>query len=234
MREIVDHFTSTVQDPSLAQDLLAHVIHPESAACLGNHIIRFCQFSCQRGETWVASITLRSWRVDSNGPQSNDDQSQAFKDDEPIYLPQKFKQVWGNASQKKKKKLGLEKLSLEKLSFELDVSSIVISTNAFGDFSKCTVVSKLVGNDDMMGIVQSARKLWQKFIHQPQTARCLVFFLVLGKICQHITQNYKEAVELLTSILELNVSQRLTNFEIAECLNSPVTEQFRSHGTAVV
>jgi hypothetical protein len=206
MRDIVDHFTSTVQDPSQTQDLLAHVIHPESAACLGNHIIRFCQFSCRKGETWVASITLRSWRVDSNGPPSDDDQSQAFKDDEPIYLPQKFKKVWGYASQKKKKKLGLEKLNLEELSFELDVSSIVISTNAFGDFSRCTVVSKLIGNDDMKDIVQEARQLWQKFIHQPQTARCLVFFLVLGKICQRITQNYKKAVELLTSILELNVS----------------------------
>lgn len=107
---------------------------------------------------------------------------------------------------------------MEKLSFELGVSSIVISTNAFGDFSKCTVISKLVGNDDMEGIVQSARQLWQKFIHQPQTARCLVFFLVLGKICEHITQNYKDAVEKLTSILELNVSKHLTDFEIADCL----------------
>lgn len=91
--------------------------------------------------------------------------------------------------------------------FELDVSSVVISTNSFGDFSKVTVVSELISEDDMKEIVESARKLWQKFIHQPQTARCLVFFLLLGEMCQKITLNYNEAIKRINFISQLNVSR---------------------------
>jgi hypothetical protein len=88
----------------------------------------------------------------------------------------------------------------------LEISSIVISTNPFGDFSKCTIISELIDEDGMEGIVEEARILWQKFIHQPQTGRCLVFLLVLGKLCQKVTKTYEEAINKLTSILELDVS----------------------------
>jgi hypothetical protein len=189
-----------MQTPLLSNallDLLVYVIHRESAVCLGNHVLKFSRFACQRGQqNWVASITLRSWQVGERGPEPPKKSTNSSKDDEPIYLPQNLKKVWEKAKQ-------IE----EKLSFELDVSSIVISTNAFGDFSKSTIVSKLIGKDEMEEITQDARKLWQKFIHQPQTARCLVFFLVLSKMCQHITQNYKAAIRELTFILELNVSR---------------------------
>ncbi len=42
--------------------------------------------------------------------------------------------------------------------------------------------------------------------HQPQTARCLVFFLLLGKMCDVITVCYEEAIDTLSSILKLDVS----------------------------
>jgi len=42
--------------------------------------------------------------------------------------------------------------------------------------------------------------------HQPQTARCLVFFLLLGKMCEVITVCYEEAMNTLSSILKLDVS----------------------------
>jgi len=210
--DVIDHLISTINPDTISVpnrtfskhllDLLVYVLHPSSAPCLGNHVLKFSRFSCQRGETWVASITLRSWRVDRNGPQPPGKSSQTSKDDEPIYLPTILKRVWQKAQNDRDQR----RTPLEKLSFELDVSSIVISTNAFGDFSKSTIVSKLIGADDMHNIVQDTRKLWQKFIHQPQTARCLVFFLILGKICQQITRNYTAAIEELTAILELNVS----------------------------
>jgi hypothetical protein len=213
--DVIDHFTSTfnpdtITDPdhrTLAKnllDLLVYVLHPSSAPCLGNHVLKFSRFSCQKGETWVASITLRSWRVDKNGLQRKDKSSQTSKDDEPIYLPTILKRVWRKAQDDRDP----NETRLENLSFELDVSSIVISTNAFGDFSKSTIVSKLIGEEDMHNIVQDTCKLWQTFIHQPQTARCLVFFLILGKMCQKITRNYTAAIKELTAILELNVSQR--------------------------
>jgi hypothetical protein len=51
----------------------------------------------------------------------------------------------------------------------------------------------------MKDISEEARKLWQKFIHQPQTARYLVFHLLLAG-------SYEKAIEKLSSILTLGVS----------------------------
>ena len=53
---------------------------------------------------------------------------------------------------------------------------------------------------------EHAQIVWQKFIHQPQTGRCLVFLLVAGKLCQKITATYEEVINRLTSFLEIDVS----------------------------
>jgi hypothetical protein len=55
-------------------------------------------------------------------------------------------------------------------------------------------------------VKEHAQIVWQKFIHQPQTGRCLVFLLVAGQLCQKITKTYKDSIDRLTSILELDVS----------------------------
>ncbi len=217
-------------------DLLVYVLHPEAAACLGNHVLRFSRFSYQERDGWVANITLRSWRVPHRGPPlekptqegvdngtlrtqlnrllssggsppgeraapAREGGSHRFTDDGPIYLPPTLKEVWGG-----RRMVTQEKLPLDVLSFELDVSSICLSTNPFGDFSKCLITSELLDDGDLAAIVDDARKLWQKFIHQPQTARCLVFLLILGQLCQKVTQNYEDAMKELTALLDLNVS----------------------------
>jgi hypothetical protein len=187
--------------PKKVLNLLVYVIHPETAACLGDHILNFSRFSCQTGDTWVASITLRSWRVGSEEPETETrSNSPSQNSSDEFSLPPNLRQVWGKVN-------GVD----EKTIFKPEVSSIILSTNSFGDFSKCTVVSGLITDDDKMkSIVEDARKLWQKFIHQPQTARCLVFFLLLGKFCEEITEHYEEAIKKLSSILKLDVSQYLT------------------------
>ncbi|KAE9364857.1 hypothetical protein N431DRAFT_474422 [Stipitochalara longipes BDJ] len=129
-----------------------------------------------------------------------DERMTEFKDDEPIYLLRNLREVW-KATQK------------PQLSFELEISSIVLSTNPFGDFSKCTIISELIDREEMKGIVNEARKLWQQFVHQPQTGRCLVFLLVLGKLVQKITETYNVAINKLTSILELDTSFKRTEEE---------------------
>jgi hypothetical protein len=195
-----------VEIPKSILNLLVYVIHPESAACLGDHIrdiLNFSRFSCQRGETWVASITLRSWRVSWDEEiardKSRDPKFQNSFDD--FYLPTNLKHVWEKVGERVKT-VKINKNTI----FRPEVSSIILSTNSFGDFSKCTVVSEFMDHEKMKGISEDARKLWQKFIHQPQTARCLVFFLLLGKMCETITRNYEQAIETLSSILTLDVS----------------------------
>ena len=118
-----------------------------------------------------------------------------ISDNYPILLPLHLKSVWPE-----------EPDIDESLVIELQMSSIILSTNAFGDFSKCTIVSELIDDKKMGHIVIAARKLWQKFIHQPQTARCLVFLLILGEICQKLARDYKEAIKVLKSVLKLDVS----------------------------
>ncbi|KAK0702824.1 hypothetical protein B0H67DRAFT_392546 [Lasiosphaeris hirsuta] len=91
----------------------------------------------------------------------------------------------------------------EKLELQLQMSSIVISTNPFGDFSKVTIISDLLSDDDMKEMTRKAKKLWQKFVHQPQTGRCLVFFLILEKLCRIITEDFLKAMHHLAPIMDL-------------------------------
>lgn len=120
--------------------------------------------------------------------------SQDPSDDNPFRPPLNLHSAWNK----------VDNLD-EKLIFKPKMSSIVISTNAFGDFSKCTVVTELIGDERMGCIVEEARKLSLMFIHQPQTARCLIFLLLLGNICQKITEHYGKAITTLTSVLKSNV-----------------------------
>lgn len=187
-------------------ELLVYVVHREAAACLGDHILNLSRFSCQTGDTWVASITLRSWRVEEGKKVKRNKPSNkpAPNSSKGFLLPWNLRQVWGGKKgDGEKPKVGEDTI------FKPQVSSVILSTNAFGDFSKCTVVSEFIGDEKMKPIVKDARKLWQKFIHQPQTARCLVFFLLLSEFCQAIAEHYKTAIDKLSSILKLDVGQYL-------------------------
>ena len=80
----------------------------------------------------------------------------------------------------------------------LKVSSISLATNDFGDFSKCLIISTIYTDRDMEKVAKKAQKLWQTFAHQPQTARCLVFLLLLGSLCKEMAKWYARAADLLT------------------------------------
>jgi hypothetical protein len=67
-------------------------------------------------------------------------------------------------------------------------------------------VAEFIDPDTMRILATKARKVWQKFIHQPQTARCLVFFLLLGNMCEVLTGQYETAIGKLSDLLTLDVS----------------------------
>ncbi|KAE9372599.1 hypothetical protein N431DRAFT_439681 [Stipitochalara longipes BDJ] len=98
------------------------------------------------------------------------------------------------------------------------MSSIAISTNAFGDFSKCTIISDLIKDETMQGIVEESQRILQKFIHQPQTGRCLVFLLVEKQL--YVDKFGSLGFELihwsLNSLLKLNHSLKSTNGAISK------------------
>lgn len=183
-------------------DLLFYVLHPESSTCLGDYALCSSRFTSQIADTWIASITLKSWRSRIT-PGEKSGRSPAFKDDSSIYPPPHLDDVVKYLAKENPK---LWQDNLKNLFLEIEMSSIVISTNAFGDYSKCTIVSELISDTEMKSILQEAQIIWQKFVHQPQTGRCLVFLLVLDKICQYTTSNYDKAIESLTSVIILDVS----------------------------
>jgi len=157
---------------------------------------------------------LRSWSLvdkpkdsknslQGHGQAGSDDPKEDYlhsSDDEPIFLPptltEPLKTV--NKSMSKKEENKPHQVTLE-------VSSIVISTNRFGDFSKCSVVTGLISDCKLRKLAEVVQELWQKFIHQPQTGRCLVFLLILGLLCQEIARRYEDAVTHFVRLLNLEV-----------------------------
>ncbi|KAH8901092.1 hypothetical protein GQ53DRAFT_814577 [Thozetella sp. PMI_491] len=218
----VQHRFVLITDHTLSIDLndaMIYVVHPEAATCIGNHQLRFSRFACQRGQTWVSHITLRYWRPCTEGtstdviaPQvSADDAVKSLIDDRAIPLPSNLANIWR------------DKVESNDLRFVPEVSSMIISTNDFGDFSKFTIFSDLLDNDkgETEALVEEARKVWQKFVHQPQTARCLVFFLVLGKIVSKITSHYEGALRHIRRIQDLDTTFKRSAKEWAESETAP-------------
>ncbi|KAK0639083.1 hypothetical protein B0T16DRAFT_236584 [Cercophora newfieldiana] len=76
----------------------------------------------------------------------------------------------------------------------LFISSISMVTNRFGDFSKCLIISSIFGDRDVTKVASKAKAVWRKFAHHPQTARCLVFLLVLGALCRKMAKEYDTSV----------------------------------------
>jgi len=91
--------------------------------------------------------------------------------------------------------------------YQPQVSSFVLATNAFGDFSKCTIISHgLLKKTELRNkIATKAAVVWREFVHQPQTGRCLVFLHVLKIMIQKMTDRYRKDLKKLESVLDLEV-----------------------------
>jgi hypothetical protein len=163
---------------------------------------------------WSARITLRSWipKDSTKYPfvlgSENDvpivlpvDRSGA-DDDAPIIFPEAFRHI-----ELRQKVSGTsERQPAPKPDpFKLTVSSLIVSTNAFGDFSKLTLISETIDDSRLPSFAIDCQNLWQKFVNQPQTARCLLFLLALGVMCERLAGQYEVAIEAYSKILNLDV-----------------------------
>jgi hypothetical protein len=138
-------------------------------------------------------------------------------DDAPIIFPEAFNDI-----QLRQKVSGTSKRvpAPKPKTFKLTVSSLVISTNAFGDFSKLTLISETIDDSRLVNFATDCQNLWQKFVNQPQTARCLLFLLALGVMCERLAGQYDAAIEAYSKILNLDVndsSQQLPRREWQCC-----------------
>jgi hypothetical protein len=88
-------------------------------------------------------------------------------------------------------------------------SSIIISTNPFGDFGKCSVISEILTEPTMVHLCEKAKEVWQKFVHQSQTGRCLIFLLFLASTCQAMAIQYEVALGYFVRLIKLDVCDRV-------------------------
>ncbi|KXX80757.1 hypothetical protein MMYC01_203952 [Madurella mycetomatis] len=96
-----------------------------------------------------------------------------------------------------------------------------MSTTAFGDFSKTTIITKILSGSKLRRAGEEAQRIWRVFVHQPQTARCLVYLLLLGLFCQEIAQQYSKAADYFAKTLKLDSNQDATHY--ARCHDSVET-----------
>jgi len=201
--------------------LLIYVLHRGSIDCVANHMFGFSRFYLNDSSPWVARITVTSWMLQDLEPHdrgANDTGSlppakqPEVPQGEEGYRRRKEKPIYIPANSKREKALhhlkgikgGQHKVKRKQVA--LTVSSIAISTTAFGDFSKTTIISEILPGSKIIRAGEEAQKLWRVFIHQPQTARCLAFLLLLGLLCQEIAQQYNQAADYFADILNLDVS----------------------------
>ncbi|KAK0101193.1 hypothetical protein ONS96_006414 [Cadophora gregata f. sp. sojae] len=202
-------------DSSHNKDLVAHfiyVFHPESADAFTHNIFKTSRFSCKNRGVWATNVTLRSWsfaRTDWSFPKRpceyerpvfgpTKEKTEHCPEDEPIHLPTHLHEALHQIDS------GIHNAEDGSPGhILLNASSIVLSTNEFGDFSKCSIISELITEATLLQLEKDVPKLWQRFIHQPQTGRCLVFLLLLGRLCQAIADEHQEAIDYLTSIMNI-------------------------------
>ncbi|KAI1128833.1 hypothetical protein F5Y10DRAFT_291616 [Nemania abortiva] len=183
--------------------MLAFVVHPEAVLCLSNHVLHTPRFSFQKGPTWTASITVGSWILTDDAKRIPPRHNGVIAN-EPIGFPQELKDAAASHED--------SALMLSQTRVSFFVSSIVLSTNAFGDFSRCSVISeaninkvddkdaKAKQQDEEVEVAEISNEIWQVFVHQPQTARCLVFLHVLGMLCTKLCQQYHDTIKEFESI----------------------------------
>ena len=167
-------------------------MHPEVVTCLSNHVLLTPDFSCQRAPTWITSVTMTSWIA---APAAS-----CKADDVLIRLPSELGKFVEEADDAR---LGVTGAWPD---YKMLVSSVVLSTNAFGDFSKCTIISETIDDAKLEDFVSLSNEIWQIFIHQPQTARCLVFLHALGMQCATLFEQYERTIAKFASVVNFKVS----------------------------
>jgi hypothetical protein len=124
------------------------------------------------------------------------------------FPPKEIHDFWGQEGQDHwAEQFGIEKKhrTTFRTHLELNSSSVVISTSPFGDFGKCTALSRVVSEATHLALEKTATQISNAFIHQPHTARCLIFIIYLGAICDAISSQYEEILNCLDKPLGLGV-----------------------------
>ncbi|KAI0110815.1 hypothetical protein GGR51DRAFT_79405 [Nemania sp. FL0031] len=176
--------------------MLAFVVHPEAVLCLSNHVLHTPRFSFHKGPTWTAGITVGSWILSKSATLVSPRRGNVMAN-EPVEFPFELKDAAREESD----------IMSPKYHVSFFVSSVVLSTNAFGDFSRCTIISEVDDENveakqgEQLEVAEISNEIWQVFVHQPQTARCLVFLHMLGTLCIKLRHQYHDTIKQFELII---------------------------------
>lgn len=151
----------------------------------------------------MSGITLRCWsRVSKNRRAINRKDDRRTEDDRPISLPV---EVMGLLKERHPDSATADDNIHGQV--ELNVSTFVMKTNDFGEFSKCSIISDIIPSQKLKDLGDEGQAIWHNFIHQPQVARCLVFMLILGRMCSEAALSFKDAGEYVFTLPPIDVSR---------------------------
>jgi hypothetical protein len=106
-------------------------------------------------------------------------------------------------TRRRKKKLATEALPI----VDERSSCLVMSGDQQGYFWQCSVWSSVT---DAEGVaeqsIRATEKVLHHFINRQGSARCLVFLVLLGHLCEHVAIHYDDVLSRLDDILGLGVS----------------------------
>jgi len=85
-------------------------------------------------------------------------------------------------------------------------SSLVITGDPSGYLWICSMWSPVSDTDSITPVIRKVLpKILGKFIHQQGSARCLVFLVLLGHLCEKLAVEYAKIVRRLDKIMEIGV-----------------------------
>jgi hypothetical protein len=84
--------------------------------------------------------------------------------------------------------------------------SLVITGDKMGRCWTCSIVSELVDEQAVAKYTSDIKDILQMFIHQQNTGRVLVFFLLLGYLCESLSKECENFMEELDHIMGMDVS----------------------------
>lgn len=84
--------------------------------------------------------------------------------------------------------------------------SLAITGDAMGRGWTCSVICELFSEEEMMRYTEEASRILQMFIHQQDSARCLVFLMFLGYMCLALAKECDSFMYELDGVMRLDVS----------------------------
>jgi hypothetical protein len=160
---------------------------------------------------WITRITLIYWSIE---PLSDTDSDATVASDShppdpfdegrrKVFFPPKTFGAKKLFFRGKKRNQDAD-ASQKSYTVQENATSLVISTNPFGEFGKCTVISKIVPELTYLNVARQVFTLRAVFAYLPSVARCLIFLAFLGTLCDGMSTQYDQILSAMTETVAIS------------------------------